>query len=267
MSNPAALPVSDHLPPYGTVVFDCDSTLCAIEGVDELARMLSQPGSDLPARVARATERAMGGEVPLEAVYAERLAWLRPDARAIEELGRRYLAALLPHARELVCALHELGKQVHLQSGGLLQALMPLAAQLAIAPRRVHAVELFLDRNGAYAGYDTDSPLTRSGGKLEVLRGLARQEHRGGLVLIGDGMSDLEAAPAARRFVAFGGVKRRVAVFERALVHCESRDLAALVELLLAPQECEQLALDGRHALLLAAARDGSRTGPGGPHP
>ncbi len=52
------------------VCFDCDSTLSAIEGIEELAR-LRQP--EVLARVEAMTTAAMNGSVPIEEVFAQRL--------------------------------------------------------------------------------------------------------------------------------------------------------------------------------------------------
>jgi phosphoserine phosphatase len=247
-----ALPTrcDDAPPPYGTLVFDCDSTLSAIEGVDELGEITGVGR----ARIAELTERAMAGALPLEQVYGARLALLEPDRAAVEELGRRYVRAALPHARELAQALLALGKRVYILSGGVAQAVQALAQHLGLPPEQVLAVEVFHDRAGRYQGFDELSPLTRSHGKLEVLREIARSDRGGGVALVGDGATDLEAAPAARRFVAFGGVARRPAVLERAAVRCESGDLAALLPLLVAPDESEQLSsLHGLAALVRAS--------------
>jgi hypothetical protein len=67
---------------YASVVLDCDSTLCTIEGVEELARAHR-------AEVERLTEAAMRGEVPLEQVYAHRLDLVRPTRAALAALGER----------------------------------------------------------------------------------------------------------------------------------------------------------------------------------
>ena len=249
----SAAPLSDAGPPYGTVAFDCDSTLSAIEGIDELARIV--PGGErLAVEVSALTERAMTGEVPLEEVYGRRLALLRPDRAALEALGALYVERRLPHGEALVAALQALEKRVCIVSGGLLQPVLALAERLGVEPEEVHAVEAFLDRGGAYAGYDEESPCARAGGKLEVLRGLSSTDRGGGVALVGDGATDLEAAPAVRRFVAFGGVQRRAPVFERAAVTCASPDLAALVPLLLAPDELERLVVLGGHEALLHAS-------------
>jgi phosphoserine phosphatase len=242
--------IEDVPPPYGTVVFDCDSTLSAIEGIDELGA-ITGVGRDA---VAALTERAMAGEIPLEQVYGARLDLLRPDRQAVEELGRRYVAAALPHARELIDALAALGKRIRVVSGGIDQAVRALTDHLGLPSEGLLAVEVFHGRSGAYQGWDELSPLARSGGKLEVLREISSSEHGGGVALVGDGVTDLEAAPAVRRFVAFAGVARRQAVLSRARVRCERADLAALLPFLVSEDEAEELAgVHGMAALVRAA--------------
>jgi len=229
--------ISDAPPPYGTVVFDCDSTLSAIEGVDELAELCGVDGGE----IAALTERAMAGELPLEEVYGKRLARLRPDAAAVARLAERYWERRVPNAERLVGALRRLDKRVCVVSGGVLGAVVPFARRLGIERADVFAVEVFHDRAGAYAGFDELSPLARAGGKLDVLRELSSADRGGGLAFVGDGATDLEAAPAARRFVAFGGVAHRDAVHGAALVSCDEPDLEALLPLLVSEDELERL--------------------------
>jgi len=237
----------DSSPPYGTVAFDCDSTLSHIEGIDELA-------GPLKPRIAELTARAMRGELALEAVYGERLRLLAPSRAAIEALGQQYISTALPHAAELVGALRASGKRVCVVSGGIRQAVLVFARHLGIPDEDVFAVDVFHTRVGGYAGFDEESPLARSGGKLGVLRQIARDDHKGGAAFVGDGVTDLEAAPAVRRFVAFGGVVKRAEVFARAVITCERGDFAALVPHLFATDEIERLARATRHAPLVAAA-------------
>ena len=58
---------------FSSVVLDVDSTLCGIEGIDFLAARRS---AEVGAQIARVTERAMQGELPLEEVYGAELAEL-----------------------------------------------------------------------------------------------------------------------------------------------------------------------------------------------
>lgn len=229
------------------MVFDCDSTLSEIEGIDELAG----PRVD---EIAALTARAMSGELPLEAVYGARLELLKPDRAAVERVAGLYAERALPHAAELVAALRALGKRVAVVSGGLREAVEPFARGLGIAEDEVHAVSARFDASGAYAGFDENSPLARSGGKPPVVERIVAPSRPGRAALIGDGVTDLEAAAAVDRFVAFAGVADRPAVTERASHVVRTPDLAALVFLLFSPDECNRLARDPDHAALIAAA-------------
>jgi phosphoserine phosphatase len=247
--TPSGTPPQAHdaPPPYRTLVFDCDSTLSAIEGIDELARENAGAIADL-------TDRAMRGELALEDVYARRLEIVRPTRAALDAVGRLYVQRALPHARELVAAAQALGKRVCIVSGGLEPAVLALADHLWIEPGDVFSVAIRFDARGDYAGFDTHSPLARSGGKIEVVAEIARATP-GPLVLVGDGATDLEAAVNAARFIAFGGVVRRENVFSRSSITCERADLSALAPLVFSRAEMDTLASDPDHARLLAAAR------------
>jgi phosphoserine phosphatase len=84
-------------PRYRALLVDVDSTLCGVEGIDWLAE---RRGPDVAARVAEMTDRAMRGELALDAVYAERLALVRPGRDDLAALAEAYRAALAPGAAE-----------------------------------------------------------------------------------------------------------------------------------------------------------------------
>ena len=88
------------MPRFRTVIFDCDSTLSAIEGIDELAVHCRE-------NVAQLTDAAMRGVIPLEEVYGRRLDLVRPTRAAIVALGLQYVARLVPDARETVASCPE----------------------------------------------------------------------------------------------------------------------------------------------------------------
>jgi phosphoserine phosphatase len=239
--------VAPHPPPYDTIVFDCDSTLSTIEGIEELA-------GEMRDAVRRTTDDAMEGRATVEAVYGARLELVRPDARRLAALGRRYVESLVPGALELVRGLRSLDKRVCLVSGGLADPVRDLARALGLGREDVFAVEVRLDPAGAYAGFDQDSPMTRSGGKLEVVRRLADEAGPRGVAMVGDGITDLEARPACARFVAYAGVVLREPVLAGADAVCHDLDHAGLVPFLLAPDEIEHLGAQPTFADLIARA-------------
>lgn len=213
------------MPRYGSVLFDCDSTLSAIEGIEVLARSHAD-------EVARLTDAAMRGEVPLEQVYARRLALVRPTRAALEALGRAYIDALVPDARDVVAALRDAGVVVRIISGGLLPAVQAVGDALALGPDAVAAVDVYFDAHGAYAGFDESSPLGRTGGKPAIVERW-RDALPDPVMLVGDGATDLEARPLVDCFVAFAGVVAREAVIQAADVVVRAPSLAPILPLAL----------------------------------
>src|SRR5690349_6985767 len=123
------------MPKFRTVLLDCDSTLSAIEGIDELAVNCRED-------VAELTDLAMRGQIPLEEVYGRRLQLVRPTHTALVDLGRQYIARLVPDARETIAALHAAGVDVRIISGGLLPAVLAVASELGVARDHVAAVAI-----------------------------------------------------------------------------------------------------------------------------
>jgi phosphoserine phosphatase len=210
---------------YGSVIFDCDSTLSAIEGIDELAKSHRE-------EITRLTESAMRGELALEEVYGRRLDLVRPTRAQVEALGDRYVQTAVTDARATVAALLSEGIEVRVMSGGIRQAVLTLALAVGLPEHAVAAVNVYFDSAGDYAGFDTASPLARSGGKRVVLEQWMPELPRP-VMLVGDGATDLEARPPADLFVAFAGVVERLAVIEAADAVVRTPSLAPILVLAL----------------------------------
>lgn len=186
--------------PFGLAIFDVDSTLVTIEGIDRLA--------DGDPRIAELTDQAMNGTIAIDEVYAKRLDIVRPTLTRVRELGDEYIRSVTPGAIDTIRALRNQGVDVHLVTAGIEQAILPLAEHLGLSKRAVHAVRLSFDSDGNYVDFDRSSPLTRNGGKETVVINL-RVRAKGRVLMVGDGASDLEAKPAVDLFIGFGGVVAR----------------------------------------------------------
>ena len=213
------------MPAFSTVIFDCDNTLSAIEGIEEISARHR-------AAIVQMTEAAMRGEIPLEEVYGRRLALVRPSQATLETLGARYVDHLAPSARETVAALLDAGVQVRVLSGGLRPPVVAVARALGISSELVTAVDIYFDERGEYAGFDDDSPLTRSAGKAEIVRAWGESLRRPAM-LVGDGATDLAAAHEVDLFVAFAGFVERPVVVKAADVVIRERSLAPVLALAL----------------------------------
>lgn len=195
---------------FNSVVFDVDSTLSGIEGIDWLAALR---GADIEAWSAALTAGAMEGEFPIEAVYRERMHAVKPAMAEIELLGRAYIERIAPRARETLTELRARGIELVMVSGGLREAILPLARELGVDEQRIYAVSVFFDEEGNYAGFDEQSLLTRQNGKRTTVRDMGL---RGPILAVGDGMTDCDIKPVADSFAAFTGFMRREPVVQRA---------------------------------------------------
>jgi phosphoserine phosphatase len=211
-------------PRFATVVLDVDSTVAGVEGIDWLAS-LRDP--NVASRIAQLTADAMSGKVALGAVYAARLELVRPTRAEVEQLAGAYVDALAEGAAEVVRHLVVAGVRVILVTGGLRDALLPLAEMLGVPDHDVHAVPMEFDPDGAYVRFDDEALTAAEQGKRLVIERLQLERP---VLAVGDGITDAEMRPAVDTFAAYVGFVRRPEVVERADYVLESfADLEALV--------------------------------------
>jgi len=238
-------------PGFDFIFFDCDSTLCTIEGIDELAR---QKGKFEV--VKQMTDAAMEGEVHLQSVYDQRLELLSPTRAEIQALEQHYRQTLVPDTTAVIQALQSVGKELFIVSGGLLAAVRPFGEWLGIPRQNIRAVEVKYNRlSGQWWDYQQDrwgqrpdeeyldpeaTPLIESHGKAEIIRELLNGQV-GRSMLVGDGMSDLAAHSTVDLVVGFGGVVTRRGVVDEAEVFIKTNSLAPVLPLALSKIEQEGL--------------------------
>lgn len=226
-----------HVSPFydvDTVLFDCDSTLTSVEGIDELGRRYN-----VYDKLAALTRAAMEGELLLDEVFKRRLDIIKPNQSDIDWLGDRYVQNIISDAAKVISILQSSGKQLHIISGGIRQAVLKLAQALNITNENVHAVDLYFDDSGQYTGFDTSSPLGMSGGKASICRKIIGKDRHA--VIVGDGITDLEAQLERVHFIGFGGVVCRPQVKSAAPDFILS--LSSLLTRILTPEELESIKL------------------------
>jgi phosphoserine phosphatase len=181
------------------LLFDCDSTLSAIEGIDELGRLR---GPEVFKAVEDMTTKAMDGSTPMESIFAKRLDMIKPTLKELESIGQKYIQQVEPTALDTIKKLKADGWIVMIVSGGFTQAIRPLAQYLGI--ERVEAVELRFNPDGSYAGYVESCPTAKSKGKNVVALKLRDEFKAYQTVLVGDGASDLEVKGDVDKMIGFG---------------------------------------------------------------
>lgn len=245
---------------FDFIFFDCDSTLCSIEGIDELGRQKGRLKE-----IKKLTDAAMEGEVHLQSVYDRRLQMLCPTRAEIRQLELDYRQALVPDATQTINALQWIGKELFIVSGGLLAAVRPFGEWLGIPRQNIRAVDVRYNAlSGQWWDYQQDrwgqrpdveyldseqTPLIESHGKSDVICDLLG-DRVGRSLLIGDGMSDLAACQVVDLVVGFGGVVTRPRVAAEAEVFISCNSLAPVLPLALTHNEQAALSKTVHEAVL-----------------
>jgi len=177
------------------IVMDVDSTLIQDEVIDLLA---GHAGKET--EVAAVTAAAMNGDLDFAESLRARVALLAglPES-ALDEV--RASIRLTAGARTLVRTLKRLGFTVAVVSGGFIEVVGPLAADLGIDHAHANRLDI---RDGFLTG-DLVGEIVDRQGKAAALRRFADAEHvpMSRTVAIGDGANDLDMLAAAGLGVAF----------------------------------------------------------------
>ena len=177
------------------IVMDVDSTLIQHEVIDLLAAR-----AGCADEVAKVTAAAMRGELDFAASLRERVSLLAGlEARVLDEV--RAELRLTAGARTLIGTLGGLGYKSGIVSGGFIQVIGPLAAELGIGYVAANELEISAGKlTGRLCG-----PLIDRAGKAEALRRFAADAGvpLSQTVAVGDGANDLDMITAAGLGVAF----------------------------------------------------------------
>lgn len=225
------------------VCFDCDSTLITGEVIEMLA---AHAGRE--AEVAEVTERAMRGELDFEQSLRERVAALAGlDASVIESVAESI--ELTPGARTTIRTLNSMGYRTAVVSGGFIQVLEGLAAELDLDYVRANTLEI---EGGKLTGRVVGEVVDRQA-KARLLSDFAADSglKMSQTVAVGDGANDIDMLGVAGLGIAFNA---KPALREVADASVNHPFLDEVLYILGIPREeidvaNEEAGIDGRVAL------------------
>ncbi len=200
------------------IAFDVDSTLLRVESLDtavEHALTGQADAADAREKLHALTAGGMSGKIALRDSLNTRIALARLSRDLVGEIGELLRKRVTPGIKPVLQRLRDQGDELHAISGGFVDLLEPVLEDLGFAQSQIHA-NRFIYENDVVTALDADIPLSRNGGKTEVLRVIsARAEET---IMVGDGMTDFEAfeGGAADRFIGFGVVVQREIVLAAA---------------------------------------------------
>lgn len=186
-------------------ILDFDSTLIRVEMMDVMAEVaIPDPAAraDVRQRIQALIDAAMAGRMDYRESLRQRLALLHFPHTRMPEVSARLQTLVTPSFLRNRAFLAEHADRTHVLTGGFRQMVEPVIRDLGLRTDQLHANTLSFDAAGVSNGCDWDNPLSREGGKIEVVRALKLD---GPTVVVGDGWSDykIREAGAATSFYAF----------------------------------------------------------------
>jgi phosphoserine phosphatase SerB len=204
------------------IIFDVDSTLVTLEGLDFLAEMKGKKRA-----VENLTSKAMNGQLPMRQAMVVKLNIIRPSFFELVAMGEHYVKHIVPGAREVIQQLQAKGFKVWMLTGNFQPAVGILANFLGVPLSQVITNEIFFDQQGNYLNLNVDHPLSNNHGKPKVIKSYGKK--LANAVMIGDGATDLEVQGVVSKFIGFGGAVKREKVAQEAEIYVDQPDLRAVL--------------------------------------
>jgi phosphoserine phosphatase len=144
----------------------------------------------------------MTGTMTFQDALKMRLDIINPSQKQIREFIQTHPSTISPGIRDLMAQLKAESKKIYLISGGFDCLIEPVAQELGIPLENLFANKLVFYFDGKYAGFDSTQPTSRTGGKGEAIKQIKKRYSNDTVItMIGDGATDLEAAPPADYFI------------------------------------------------------------------
>jgi len=211
---------------FDSVVFDVDSTLVKIEGLDFIAKKKGK-GPEIE----KITMDAMNGNILMEGAMKAKMEAIAPNYQELVDMGHAYIKNLTNGAREVVDILKQNGIKVWLITGNFQPAVGILAKHLKIDNGCVFSNIVYFDEQMNYKGFDQNNPLGKNGGKSQIIKKFKKEMKK--VVFIGDGSTDAEAKNEVDLFIGFGGVVLRPKVQAIADIYLKDPNLKAILPFIL----------------------------------
>ena len=204
------------------VCFDVDCTVTKQDALDDLAAFLGKG-----AEVEALTAAAMDGTLDLAQALQQRLEIMEPTVEKLQAYIQSNPAQerLVPGIAELIRELQARNIAIFFISGGFRELILPVADLLGVPRANIYAnrfVYMADDADPTHTqlairvrGFDPKEPTSQQGGKPEAIRQIRARHPFQTIVMIGDGVTDLEAVQetgGADLFIGSGVVVSRPAV-------------------------------------------------------
>ncbi len=179
--------MSEH---HKKFVFDFDSTLTSVEGLDVLAEitLANNPRkNEIIEEIINITNLGIDGEISFPESLERRIKQLnakKSDLSLLVKELRKHVSSSIERNKEF---FQNYGEHIYVISAGFKEFIIPIVAEYNIPAEKVYANTFVFNENDEIIGFDRDNVLSKTNGKIQCLRDMNLE---GEVQMIGDGYSD-----------------------------------------------------------------------------
>lgn len=190
---------------FDYLIIDFDKTFIKSEALEVLADIALQDNPNrgqILEQISQICNLGMEGKISFSESLASRFKLFAANRQHLAKLVEFLKTDVSDSFKRNKQKLIELKDQIYIISGGFREWIEPVLLDYMIDPSHILANSLIFDQQDSISGFDHNNPLTKNGGKAELVKKLNLQ---GKVVVLGDGYTDYEIKKhgAADQFVAF----------------------------------------------------------------
>ncbi len=169
-------------------IIDYDSTFIKVESLDELFMISNGPDKTTKKKFSEITRLGMEGKISFSESLNKRIKLINSNKDDIHKTIKKLDKQISASFKKNISFLRENSENIVIISSGFHELIDPIVLKYGIKKENIYA-NRFLYENEKIIGYDKNNPLSKSHGKVKIIKGL---NLKGVIHVIGDGYTDYE---------------------------------------------------------------------------
>ena len=169
-------------------IIDYDSTFIKVESLDELSKISNGDDETINNKISEITNLGMEGKISFSDSLRKRIELIECNKEDIVKTVEILEKKVSDSFKNNISFLKNNAENILIVSSGFHELIEPIVIQYGIKKENIFANKFLYDNNKVI-GYDKKNPLSKSQGKVNILKEL---ELKGEVHVIGDGYTDYE---------------------------------------------------------------------------
>ncbi len=169
-------------------IIDYDSTFIKIESLDELSKISNGDDETINNKISEITNLGMEGKISFSDSLRKRIELIDCNKEDIVKTVKILEKKVSDSFKNNISFLKNNAENILIVSSGFHELIEPIVIQYGIKKENIFANKFLYD-NDKVIGYDKKNPLSKSQGKVNILKEL---KLKGEVHVIGDGYTDYE---------------------------------------------------------------------------